>query len=368
MRHVVLLVMVAACGDEPAVCEDGVTPVFGAAAVLAPEIAEVEVGAGEVALLRTDAGRGLHLNVHDFDGISIGTAELGPADGSFEAGAAHVGPATFAVLWSAPLAGDRHELRFAEVEVGSAPRDERAWAASAERLFVHAVRRAGDRVAAVWNDGDEVKVGVAGAGAPTISTLGTGSAAALAADDDGGLAVAWADAADQVHVVRVGADGRPIGAPVDLGPLADYLPPAICWDGAAHVVAYTVRPAGTVGDVFTVRIVDGHAGEPRRLSDGTGTSWAPAIACRDGGYAVAWHHTTGGTIPGGDLVTSHIQYASIDATGAVTGPIVVEDVAGVQAMLPRIGTDGARDAVSWTQFGTSYQQKLATVERCAPAP
>jgi hypothetical protein len=265
----------------------------------------------------------------------------------------------WSVLW--PESG---ELRLASLSAAGELGDPVRWA-DAGQAFVHMLARNGAGLAAVWTVNERLFLGLDG----TVVPLGRGQAPAIAAGD-GELGVVWSDPDRMVWFERRSLAGELLGEPLAIGPLSDYLPPGICFDGEAYVIAYTVRPEGTVGDVHLTRIADGVASAPLLVSAGDGQSWAPTVACGDGGLAVAWQHNLGGTVPGTDLAISRIEFAlaTADATGA-TAPMPVEASTDVQAMIPRIAaaaTGGYH--VAWTDFGTAgYRTKLSSLPRCAPA-
>jgi hypothetical protein len=356
----VVLLAAACAGEDAPSCEEAAS--FGAPAVLAETAADVELGSRDVLVFTTSFDSAteettLEARIHGLDGAPRGPAAAVSTEADlYGAGAAPV-DGGWSVLW--PEAG---ELRLASLSAGGVLGESVRWA-DAGQAVVHMIARAGDELAAVWQLNERLFLGIEGAVVP----LGRGQAPAIAAGDDE-LGVVWSDDERMLWFERRALDGGLLDEPVAIGPLSDYLPPGICFDGEAYVIAYTIRPAGTVGDVYLTRIAGGVASEPLLVSDGGGQSWAPSVACGDGSLAVAWQHNTGGTVPGTDLAVSRIDFAVATAdTTSATAPIPVEDAAEVQAMLPRVAADAAGYHVAWTDFGAAgYRTKLSSIARCAP--
>ena len=354
-----MLLLAACAGDDAPACEDAASS--GAPVVLAETFTDVELGSDDVLVFSTsyDAEADettLWARVHGLDGAPLGDAAALSTDADLYAAGAARGDGGWDLLW--PEAG---ELRLASLGAGGELDDPVRWA-DAGQAFVYMVTRTDGGLAAVWAVNERLFLGIDG---ETVM-LGRGEAPAIAAGD-GELGVVWADADRAVWFQRFGLDGAALGEPIAIGPLSDYLSPGICFDGEGYVIAYTVRPEGTVGDVHLTRIVDGDASDPLRVSAGDGQSWAPSVACGDGSIAVAWQHHIGGTLPGTDLALSQIEFAiaTSDATSA-SEPVPVEAITDVQALIPRIAAGGSGYLVTWQDWdGGGYRTKLGSIDRCA---
>lgn len=354
-----VLLLAACAGDDAPVCED--TTAFGAPVVLAETFTNVELGSDDVLVFSTtyDAGNDettLWARVHALDGAPLGEAAALSIDADLYAAGAVRGDGGWELLW--PEAG---ELRRATLTADGGLGDPVRWA-DAGQAFVYMVARAGGGLAAVWSVNERLFLGIDGA----VVELGRGQAPAIAAGD-GELGLVWADVDRTVWFERVSLAAEVLGEPIAIGPLSDYLSPGICFDGEAYVIAYTVRPEGTVGDVHLTRIADGGASEPLRVSAGDGRSWAPSVACGDGTIGIAWQHNVGGTVPGTDLALSQIEFAAATADAiSVTAQVPVDAVTDVQALIPRIAVaaDGGY-LVTWQDFGAAgYRTKLSSIDRC----
>lgn len=356
-----VVVLATACAnDDPPVC--GEEREFGAAALLVETFADVELGSDDVLVFSTTYDQAteettLWARVHGLDGAPLGDAAALSIEADLYGAGAVATDDGWTLLWS-----EAGQLRLATLDAGGELSDPVVWADAGGTAFVFMLTATPSGLAAVWSVDEELFVGIAG----TVVPLGRGQAPAIAAGN-GDLGVVWADDARALWFATMSFAGA-LDEPQQIGTLADYLSPGICFDRDAYVVAYTERPEGTIGDVFVARFGFGlPTTQPLRVSDGGGQSWAPSIACGDGNHAVAWHHNLGGTIPGTDLGLSRIEFAAVTTNLiASTAPRPVEASADVQAMLPRVAPDRAGGyLVSWTEYGSAgYRTKLSSIDRC----
>jgi hypothetical protein len=379
----VLLAPLTACGDGPVpiVCDD-LPPAFGPAIVVAEMPAAITLARAVLADDRSmivwaeasaEPGRSfVRARCLDADGAGIPVDVAILVDGYVNTLAAAPAPGGDAYhviygVWAATDGGDPVTLLAADVDcVGSEPVPRQLFPA-----------RPGAGAWSLIAAGDAYAFLVTGDGLPSLAIERAGEVTLTALDDE------WAtlayDAATEtiaavalvpagMTIASYGLDGVRRSAPVALPGTAGTYDGCACRDGAGWSIAANTRRDGK-GEVIFARLDDaGTPGAPVTISDGSGQSYDPAIACSDRGAAIAYRRNAAGSVPGTDLVVSSIRLLEVDLDGAVVHPPVELDPVGPRlAMFPTVAA-GARLVTTWTTYGTEgYAQRwAATGDRCAP--
>lgn len=165
------------------------------------------------------------------------------------------------------------------------------------------------------------------------------NAPAFSLGDKGGVG-AWragSPPAEELLYVRVGANGRPIGAPVSFAK-GDVGAPAVAMSGDAALLVWASRPDKQSNYALSWMKV----GETAKTIATKGSAIAPAILADADDVVLAWME--------GDLVKSGEIHV---ARGPVSGPIGASTVvsgAETNARDPELGGTPAHPVIVWSTF------------------
>jgi hypothetical protein len=226
--------------------------------------------------------------------------------------------------------------------------------------WVHEAVSLGDGVAFLVVSSTATSLVIDGPNGVTATDIGPGDTVGALAAGNGTIAVAL-DSAGSWSWSLFDLDGRRRSGPTTLFAGASNHVASLCWDGSAW--SAVLDPDS---EVRFVRLDNNGAAllAPILVSDGSGASSLPDMACAADRVAFAWMHSTGVSLPM-SLVEHTIFVSELGLDGSViTAPVEVEPPIGRISMLPDVVT-GRRLIVSWSSYRDAYDQRLAaSAPRC----
>jgi hypothetical protein len=196
-----------------------------------------------------------------------------------------------------------------------------------------------------------------------VSTAANSQYSSAIAFDGANFLVTWDDyrsgSSYDIYAARVTPQGTvldPSGIPVSTA-ASDQRYPALAFDGADFLVAWTDQRSGSYSDIYAARVTpQGTVLDPNGIPVSTATYWqeSPALAFDGANFLVTWGDNRSGS-------SFDIYAARVTPQGTVLDPngIPVSTAANSQ-WYPALAFDGANFLVTWQDWRSGASDIYAT--------